>query len=98
MLPRAASCFEHNNFSEIRNNGEDFSLFTDPFSYEVDKDTNNIQMEAVETHCESVHREADKELGIRRFLFPYVPSRFKELRCNSGSNILVGAVVFSCEI
>jgi hypothetical protein len=68
-----------NRFEDFTSCEDDLSLFTAPFSFEVQKANSNIQMGLIETQCNSVLKNKYNEVRIPQFYY-YLPGHYSEMR------------------
>jgi hypothetical protein len=68
-----------NRFEDFKSCEDDFSLFTAPFSFDVQKANSSIQMELTEIQRDSVLKNKCNEVGVLQFYY-YFPSHYSEMR------------------
>ncbi|KAJ8891567.1 hypothetical protein PR048_004095 [Dryococelus australis] len=74
-------------FEDFKTSENDFSLFSDPFSFDVQKADSNVQMELIDIQCNTVLKKNKfNEVGISKF-YSYLPSQCSEM-CQLAARIL----------
>ncbi|KAJ8897934.1 hypothetical protein PR048_003292 [Dryococelus australis] len=83
-------------FEDFKASENDFSLFSDPFSFVVQKADGNVQMALIDIQCDTVLKYKFNEVGIPKF-YSYLPSHCSEM-CQFATRILaVFGSTYRCE-
>ena len=63
----------NNRFQDFRKNNSYFSLFSSPFTANIDSVTENLQMECIDMQCDSLLKEKFGQVSLLDFYRSYVP-------------------------
>ena len=85
-----------NRFKDFKSCENDFSLFTAPFSFDIQKADSNIQMELIEMQCDSILKDKYNEIGIPEF-FSHLPSQYSKMRQFAARILAMFGSTYLCE-